>query len=161
MRLKITLLAIVWSLALAGCSAAASPSLSEALTPVATASPSAGASAVSPFATTAPADVAPSGATTVAMSSFMFAPSAITVTAGRIAFFLQNVGVGDDPIALQRHNIVIGVDQDHALVKSGEVPAGKAVVFTVEGLAPGTYAIWCSVKGHSFNGMVGTLTVLP
>jgi plastocyanin len=132
MRLKNTVLALGWSMARAGLAA-----------------------------TTAPADVAPSGAITVAMSSFKFDPTALTATSGTVGFFLQNVGAGTDVLAQQRHNLAIGVDQDHLLAKSDEVSAGEAVVFTVEGLAPGTYAIWCSVQGHAANGMVGTLTVSP
>jgi uncharacterized cupredoxin-like copper-binding protein len=161
MRLKNTVLALGWSMALAGCSAAASVSPSQVTPASATpgASPTPGTAGLA--ATTAPADVAPSGAITVAMSSFKFDPSALTATSGTIGFFLQNVGAGVDPIALQNHNLVIGVDQDHPLAESSYVSAGKAAVFTVQDLAPGTYMIWCSVPHHAANGMVGTLTVSP
>jgi plastocyanin len=98
---------------------------------------------------------------TVAMSSFKFDPSAITATSGTVGFFLTNVGAGNDPIALANHNLAIGVDRDHLLAGSGYVSAGKAAVFTVQGLEPGTYMIWCSVPYHADNGMVGTVTVRP
>jgi len=156
------ILAIAWSLTLAGCSAAASPSPTQDLTSAAaTPSPSPTSGPLGLSATTAPADAAPEGAITVAMSSFKFDPSAITATSGTVGFFLKNVGAGNDPIALQDHNLAIGVDQDHLLADSGYVSAGKAVVFTVEGLEPGTYMIWCSVPHHAENGMVGTVTVRP
>jgi uncharacterized cupredoxin-like copper-binding protein len=95
------------------------------------------------------------------MSSFRFDPSAVTATSGTVGFFLTNVGAGNDAIALENHNLVIGVDRDHRLAGSGYVSAGKAAVFTVQGLEPGTYMIWCSVPYHADNGMVGTVTVRP
>jgi uncharacterized cupredoxin-like copper-binding protein len=161
MRLNKTVLAIGWSMALASCSPAApvSPSQVTSASAPASASPTAGTAGLA--ATTAPADVAPSGAITVAMSSFKFDPSAITATSGTVTFFLQNVGAGIDPAAHQLHNLAIGVDQDHPLAESGYVAAGKAAVFTVQDLAAGTYMIWCMVPNHAANGMVGTLTVSP
>ena len=154
-------LLVVWGVTLAGC-AAASPSPPQNLTPSATAaSPSISAKPIGLSATTQPADVAPDGAIAVDMSSFMFEPMAISAKAGTVTFFLRNVGVGVDPIALQNHNLVIGLDQAHVLARSDYVSAGKAAVFTVEGLEPGDYVIWCSVPGHAGNGMVGTLTVSP
>lgn len=155
-------LAILWSITLAGCSAATSPSPTQDLSPAeATPSPSSPSSPAGLSATTAPADAAPPGAITVNLSSLKFDPSAITATPGTVGFFLKNVGVGDDVYAQFKHNLAIGVDQDHLLAKSDYVSQGKAVVFTVQGLQPGTYVVWCSVDMHAENGMVGTLTVRP
>jgi uncharacterized cupredoxin-like copper-binding protein len=50
--------------------------------------------------------------------------------------------------------LVIGRDPDHVLAESDHLAAGKAVVFSVDGLNPGTYVISCSVQGHPANGMV-------
>ena len=152
-------LAIAGGMTLAGCSATPSTTTTQDLT-----TPEARPSASSPVgltATTAPAETAPADAITVEMSSFMYDPSDITAPPGTVTFFLQNVGAGDDPIALQRHNLAIGLDQDHVLASSGYVDAGEAAIFTVEGLEPGTYTVWCTVPHHAENGMVGTLIVGP
>jgi uncharacterized cupredoxin-like copper-binding protein len=153
---------MIWCVALAGCSAAASPSPSQNPSQAATTpSPPTSSGLAGLSATTAPADVAPDGAIAVDMSSFMFEPMAITATSGTVTFFLRNVGAGNDVISQQKHNLVIGIDQDHMLAASSYVTAGKAAVFTVQGLQAGSYVIWCSVQGHAGNGMVGTLTVSP
>jgi plastocyanin len=152
-------LAIAGGMTLAGCSATSSTPQTPDLTMPET-RPSA-SSPVGLTATTAPAETAPANAITVEMSSFMFDPSEITAPPGTVTFFLQNVGAGNDPTALQRHNLAIGLDRDHVLASSDYISAGKAAIFTVDGLEPGAYMVWCTVPHHAENGMVGTLIVGP
>jgi len=95
------------------------------------------------------------------MASFMFTPSSLRAKAGTLVFFLKNEGNGFDPASSQPHNLAIGPEVGHAIASSSYVLWGKSAIFTVDGLAAGSYAIWCSVPGHANNGMVGTLTVAP
>jgi plastocyanin len=147
-----------FTVVLTACSAAAQTSPSAAVTEAQT--PSAAASVPGLVATTEPAaSVAPPGAVTVSMTSFMFMPMSPTAKAGTVVFFLKD----DDPLTapVDSHNLVIASDLGHPLASSDYVYRGKPAVFTVQGLAAGHYVIWCSVPNHANNGMVGTLTLTP
>ena len=106
-------------------------------------------------ATTEEASETPSGAITVAVGHGpYFVPADITAPAGTVTFFL------DATQADVLHNMVIAINAgDLPLAKSANLEAGRAVVFTVHGLEPGTYEIWCSFPGHFEAGMRGTLTI--
>jgi uncharacterized cupredoxin-like copper-binding protein len=103
-----------------------------------------------------------------------FEPNQITTKAGNVVFFLQNVAA---PVFRPDHEMNIGpacvqFEQDgtvigQVLAKTTRIQADEAASFTVNNLAPGTYAFWCSVPfddgigTHATIGMVGTLTVTP
>jgi uncharacterized cupredoxin-like copper-binding protein len=92
-----------------------------------------------------------------------FKPDAVTVEAGTATFFLTSVPVSGTfgPF----HDMIIGPEIGKPLATSRSVQPGTSAVFTVEGLAPGTYQFWCNTNtGHGLHyklGMVGTLTVTP
>jgi plastocyanin len=117
--------------------------------------------------TTKATAVPPPGATTISLTAFKFEPNAPTVSAGTAVFFLKNL---DEPPSAfgggLRHNLLIGSRIGEPLASSANVSGGQSVVFTVEGLEPGAYVIWCSIpslilegQDHADSGMVGTLTV--
>lgn len=93
-----------------------------------------------------------------------FEPGEVSAPAGTIVFFLQN-DQGDGPPAI--HNFLLGTSiEGPPLAASPTLATGEAVVFTVEGVEPGTYVYWCTLPSpdgspHSAAGMVGTLTVTP
>jgi uncharacterized cupredoxin-like copper-binding protein len=154
-------LALAVILSLVACSAGSiaptqpSPTANASLAPSATASPS------GLVTTTEPADVAPPGATKVTLTSFKFEPTSLAASAGTAVFFLTNPDAGGTLGAGINHNMVIGSELGQPIASSSYVPGGESAVFTVEGLAAGTYVIWCTVPHHAENGMVGTLTVTP
>lgn len=109
-------------------------------------------------ATTAEASEAPPGAITIEMLfGPKFDPKEATAKAGTVVFFLHN----PDPGGGESHNFNIGPELHKPLAMSPILRLGQAVVFTVEGLEPGTYTYWCTFNGHEAFGMVGTLTVTP
>jgi plastocyanin len=82
-------------------------------------------------------------------TDFGFALNASQVRAGKVAFLVKNDGT-------MPHDFVIqgpGVDQ-----KTGMLQPGHSVLLTV-GLKPGIYTYRCTILGHAFLGMKGTLTV--
>ena len=93
-----------------------------------------------------------------------FEPEEATAAAGTVTFFLVN-DKGDGPPAA--HNFLLGTTVDAPpLASSPLLGSGEAGIQTVQDLAPGTYAYWCTIpspdgKPHSQYGMVGTLTVTP
>lgn len=93
-----------------------------------------------------------------------FVPEEATAKAGTVTFFLRN-DKGDGPPAA--HNFLLGTEVDAPpLATSPLMGSGEAGILTVEDLAPGTYAYWCTIPSpdgypHSHYGMVGTLTVTP
>jgi plastocyanin len=103
----------------------------------------------------------PAGAIPVEMTGPppRFVPSKLTATAGDVVFFLKNTSPARDEHA--KHDLAIGPDRDHPLATSDLLDGGKSAVFTVHGLAAGTYVIWCTFPGHAGLGQVGTLTVSP
>jgi plastocyanin len=112
-------------------------------------------------ATTEPADAAPRGAITVSLTAFHFEPSALTVKAGTVVFFVENKDEVPAGSTGTNHTLTIGSVLGQPLANTGYVHSGEAAVFTVEGLVPGEYVVWCSVPEHADMGMVGTLTVTP
>jgi plastocyanin len=157
-------LAVVMLLLFAACSSGTQPSAAVLTSPTASpgASPSASPSA-QPSATPLPtltaiteaAASAPPGATSVEMYALAFHPADLSVTAGDAQFFLVNPA----DKSLGTHSMAIGPKLYQILAASAPVPLGESSVFSVQGLAPGTYTIWCTIDGHASEGMVGTLTV--
>jgi plastocyanin len=86
-----------------------------------------------------------------------FIPAAVTVPAGDIVFFLKNDSPARDPHGI--HTLAIGRTQGQPLVVSDEVQGGRRAIFTVHGLEPGAYTMWCTFPGHAGLGQVATLTV--
>lgn len=151
---------LIISLLLAGCAAA---------TPAGSANGSAASGSASQneptpdptlASTTVEANEAPPGAISIVMAQYLrFIPDAVTAKAGTVVFFLRNDSGGD----VEVHDFVIGRALHEPLARTPHVEHGKAVVFTVEGLTPGTYTFWCSIRAgdddHAWYGMKGTLTV--
>ena len=93
-----------------------------------------------------------------------FVPDSLTVASGQDAvFFLTN----DSPTV---HVLALGLSRDNppefgmeihhvSVAASTGVLAGHSALFSVHGLEPGAYRIWCTVADHANEGMVGTLTV--
>jgi plastocyanin len=159
------LLTAVATLALLGCSASASPTPQPSQT-AAAASPSiipapsvTAAPTPSPPAgvtsTSVAASVAPKGSLRDEMYSLAYHPGDITVGQGRLVIFLVNPA--DKSSAT--HALVIGTAVGQTIVRSDDVPLGGSAVFTVSGLPPGAYVLWCPIDHHAAEGMVGTLTI--
>lgn len=170
--------AILVIVAMAGCASsptgatpvATSPPASLAATPSPT--PTA-ASTATPKPTPAPtlasttevATKAPQGAIAIDMTpdalTPRFKPDAVTAKAGTVTFFLTSIPIsaGFGP----HHDMLIGAEIGTPIATSGQVQPDTSAVFTVEGLAPGTYRFWCNTNTghgpHQTLGMVGTLTV--
>lgn len=116
-------------------------------------------------ATAEEADEAPAGAIEILLTfGPKFEPEEVSAPAGTIVFFLRN-DQGDGPPAI--HNFLLGTSiEEPPLAASPTLATGQAVVFTVDGVEPGTYVYWCTLPSpdgspHSAAGMVGTLTVTP
>jgi plastocyanin len=162
-----------------GCSNATNPSSSETsvarTSPLAlvSATPIAASASPSPKRTAA-ATPGPIGTTTVASSpppgaiairtegdAFRYTPSAITVDAGTVSFFISNVRAAGG--GGRQHDMAIGATLGRALVKSAPIDQGRPAIFTVQDLPPGDYVYFCTVKEggstHYAVGMKGTLTV--
>jgi uncharacterized cupredoxin-like copper-binding protein len=95
----------------------------------------------------------PSGSTKVSMTEFKFTPSDISVSAGKVVFFVVNDGNGTS------HDLVIRDGTGKTVAKSELVSSGDSTVLTVDNIAAGTYTIFCDQPGHEASGMKGTLTV--
>lgn len=95
---------------------------------------------------------APSGSTPVQVLDFSFKPKDISVSAGKIVFFLVNSG----PAA---HDMVIADSTGRSVARSSLVQSGDTFAFTVDNLPAGKYVFFCDVPGHRAAGMEGTLTV--
>jgi uncharacterized cupredoxin-like copper-binding protein len=95
----------------------------------------------------------PSGSTKVSMTEFKFTPSDITVSAGKVVFFVVNDGNGTS------HDLVIRDGTGQTIAKSELVSSGDSTVLTVDNIAAGAYTIFCDQPGHEGSGMKGTLTV--
>jgi plastocyanin len=170
---RVGILALAGTLALAAAACAgASPSISPpaaAMTPspavIATESPSrpAAATTIPTLAsTTVDATVAPPGSISLRLTEDAgprFQPGQATAKAGTVVFFLQNMlNVAAGPFD---HNIALGPRLHVPLANSAFIHSAKSAVFTLVGVAPGTYTFWCQVSDHAAKGMVGTLTVTP
>ena len=72
-----------------------------------------------------------------------------SVPAGRIAFNVENGGKEDHGFEIEGN----GVHQQTIVLKRGDTTALEV------NLPPGTYTVYCPVKGHAEKGMKKTLTV--
>jgi len=95
---------------------------------------------------------APAGSTQVAVMDFNFKPKDMTVSSGKVVFFLINSG----PSA---HDMVIADSTGKKVARSSLVQSGDTFTFTVTSLPAGKYVFFCDVPGHRAEGMEGTLTV--
>jgi plastocyanin len=94
----------------------------------------------------------PAGSIQVTMTEFKFDPSTITHASGNIVFWLVNSGT-------TQHDLAIRDSSSKTIAQSELVSAGDTFEFTVNGIAAGTYAFFCTQPGHEASGMKGTLTV--
>jgi plastocyanin len=94
----------------------------------------------------------PAGSIKVVMTEYQFAPATITAPSGKVVFFLVNSGT-------TAHNMVIRDSANRRVKGSDLISAGDSNVFTVDGIAAGTYTIFCDQQGHEASGMKGTLTI--
>jgi uncharacterized cupredoxin-like copper-binding protein len=95
---------------------------------------------------------APAGSTQVQVMDFSFKPKDISVSSGKVVFFLVNSG----PSA---HDMLIADSTGKTVARSSLVQSGDTYTFTIDNLAAGKYAFYCDVPGHRAAGMEGTLTV--
>jgi uncharacterized cupredoxin-like copper-binding protein len=105
--------------------------------------------------TTQPAKQAAGGTVTVSMSEFSFTPDKVTVSKGGTI-----VAKNDGAVA---HNLTIEQGPDpkkktKKLAGTSTFLPGKSEKLKVD-LAPGKYAMACTVDAHREAGMVGTVTV--
>jgi iron uptake system component EfeO len=82
-------------------------------------------------------------------TDFSFALDASQVHAGKVTFLVKNDGAMPHDFVIEGH----GVDQ-----KTGMLRPGHSASLTVD-LKPGIYTHGCTILGHAFLGMKGTLTV--
>ena len=94
----------------------------------------------------------PAGSTQITMTEFKFTPSNVTVTHGKVTFWLVNAGSTS-------HDMVIRDDKGNRLASSELISAGDSRAFTVDNLPAGSYTFFCSQPGHEASGMKATLTV--
>ena len=94
----------------------------------------------------------PAGSTKVTLSEFKFDPSSVTVTHGKVVFWLVNSG----NVA---HDLAIRDSSGNRIAASELLSAGDSKEFDVDNLAAGSYVIFCTQPGHEGSGMKGTLTV--
>ena len=94
----------------------------------------------------------PPGSIRVDMTEFSYTPKNITAPAGKIVFYLVNVGSN-------AHTMIIRDGSGVRLAGSDLISAGDVSIMTVPNLPEGNYTIFCDVQGHEASGMVGTLTV--
>jgi uncharacterized cupredoxin-like copper-binding protein len=95
---------------------------------------------------------APAGSTQLTLMDFNFKPKDVTVSSGKVVFFLVNSG----PAA---HDMVIADSTGKAVARSSLVQSGDTFTFTVANIAAGKYVFYCDVPGHRAQGMEGNLTV--
>ena len=93
----------------------------------------------------------PAGSTQVSMTEFKFDPSSLSVTHGKVVFWLVNSG----SVA---HDLAIKDSSGNTVATSELVSAGDSKEFDVDNLAAGSYTILCTQPGHEASGMKGTLT---
>jgi plastocyanin len=140
--------------------AAATPMPTPTITSPVPPTPAASAAAGMLPSTTIPANEPPTDSIQVEMFGPppQFRPNHLTGTAGEsVTFYLVN----NSPAREEHggHDLAIGKKIGAPLVVSSEVKGGGRAVFTVHGLKPGTYMIWCTLYGHADLGQVGTLTL--
>ena len=89
------------------------------------------------------------------MYALEYHPGTITAPAGTLVIFLVNPA----DKSLGSHSMAIGTRVGQVIASSGVVPLGSSAIFTVNGLPPGHYTLWCTVDDHAAEGMVGDLTI--
>jgi uncharacterized cupredoxin-like copper-binding protein len=94
---------------------------------------------------------APAGSTQLTVMDFNFKPKDVSVSSGKVVFFLVNSG----PSA---HDMLIADSTGKTLARSSLVQPGDTFTFTVDNLPAGKYVFYCDVPGHRAAGMEGTLT---
>jgi len=94
----------------------------------------------------------PAGSTKVTLTEFKFDPSTISVTHGKVVFFLVNGGTIS-------HDLVVTDSSGNRMGASELISAGDSAVLTIDNLPAGTYTFFCDQPGHEQQGMKGTLTV--
>jgi uncharacterized cupredoxin-like copper-binding protein len=86
-------------------------------------------------------------------SEFLYKPGEGTAHAGEVVFVVKNEGAIEHNFVIQdaaRKNVA-----EIAIIEPGTTTQVRAAV------APGTYAIFCTLPGHREAGMVATLVVVP
>lgn len=142
---KLSLIAVVATLALgvAACGGSSSSSSSS----------SAPASSASSSASAAPA-AGGSGSLSLAADpsgQLKYNKKTLSAKAGKVSIDFTNM-------APENHNMTIQKGTSGAVVGATPTFMGGSKTLTVN-LKPGTYTFYCSVPGHRAGGMVGTLTV--
>jgi len=100
--------------------------------------------------TVASAPPPPSGVVVVEAKEYQFTPKTLTVSAGKVTFYVRNAGNVEHEFELFKGDQV--VDEVEGLVP------GLAKNLTVT-LEPGEYTFMCKLSGHDQLGMKGILTV--
>lgn len=123
-------------------------------------------------ARTAPSET---GATevTVTATDFTYSPSSITVPVGQpVTITLDNEGAVEHDFVVDKISVedVEASESGPAMHhQMGEMPdydlhfyanAGDSAVLKFTPLEPGTYEIYCTIKGHKEAGMIGKLIVV-
>jgi uncharacterized cupredoxin-like copper-binding protein len=86
-------------------------------------------------------------------TEFLYKPGEGTAHAGEVVFVVKNEGAIEHNFVIQdaaRKNVA-----EIAIIEPGTTTQVRAAV------APGTYAIFCTLPGHREAGMVATLVVVP
>jgi uncharacterized cupredoxin-like copper-binding protein len=97
----------------------------------------------------------PAGSIMVTMTEYKFVPSAISVPAGKVVFYLVNAGNNTS------HDMIIRDSAGARLAGSDLISSGDTSVFTVDNISAGTYTYFCDQPGHEAAGMHGVLTITP
>ena len=95
----------------------------------------------------------PAGSIKVTMTEYAFNPSTISVSSGKVVFFLVNAGTISHDMVIRNAS-----GQKVSGATSELVSAGDSFVFTVTNLPAGSYSFFCDQPGHEASGMKGTLT---
>ena len=95
----------------------------------------------------------PAGSIKVTMTEYAFNPSTISVSSGKVVFFLVNAGTISHDMVIRNAS-----GQKVSGATSELVSAGDSFIFTVTNLPAGSYSFFCDQPGHEASGMKGTLT---
>ena len=110
---------------------------------------------------------------TVKATDFAYSPASITVPVGQpVTITLDNEGAVEHDFVVDKISVTdveareIGPAMHHQM---GEMPdydlhfysnAGDSAVLKFTAMEPGTYEIYCTIKGHKEAGMIGKLIVV-
>jgi uncharacterized cupredoxin-like copper-binding protein len=92
----------------------------------------------------------PSGVVAIEATEYAFTPSALTVAAGQVRFWVRNAGTVEHEFEIFKGQQV--VDEIEGLVPG----LAKELSVTLEA---GDYTFICALSGHDQLGMKGTITV--